>query len=75
VVDTGTRVAVSIKGSDCEVKLDDGAVTTLPAEDLEAVNPQKNSSVIILQVCVCMCVCVCVCVCVCARARACVYYM
>ncbi len=54
MVDTGTRVVVSLKGSDCEVKLLDGGVTTLPAEDLEAVNPQKNSSVIILQVCVCV---------------------
>ena len=36
-------------GSDCQVKLNDGHVTTVPFEDLEAVPAQKNSSVIILQ--------------------------
>lgn len=44
-----TGVVTALQGSDCQVKLHDGAVTTVPSEDLEAVPAQKNSSVIILQ--------------------------
>jgi len=43
-----TGVVITLQGSDCQVKLHDGQVTTVPSEDLEAVPAQKNSSVIIL---------------------------
>lgn len=44
-----TGIVVELIGSETKVKLESGAFTTVPAEDLEAVPPQKNSSVIILQ--------------------------
>jgi hypothetical protein len=45
-------IVVELSGSDCVVKLhEDGRLITVPAEDLEAVPPQKNSHVVILQVC------------------------
>ena len=47
-----TGVVISVReGSGCEVKLNDGVetVTTLAAQDLEAVPPSKNSSIIVLQ--------------------------
>ena len=44
-----TGIVVELVGAETTVRLENGSTTTVPAEDLEAVPPQKNSSVIILQ--------------------------
>lgn len=44
-----TGVVAALEGSDCQVKIHDGAMITVPSEDLELVPAQKNSTVIILR--------------------------
>ena len=43
-----TGVVAALEGSYCQVKIHEGAVITVPAEDLELVPAQKISTVIIL---------------------------